>query len=369
MIQSANNNKKPHQNSNCHVTRRKYPSVLWIVITYKCNSKCFHCYADNTNNNSVIESDTIENICHLLSYNYFNKVILIGGEPTLYADICNLINDLRHYCSEVSIVTNGKYFNSKEYISSLLNSGLTSVDISIGNEINYFETPSKMNEQQMSVKNALDLLGDENVSAIITIGNINVDSILTIIKMLERVGLKKLAVNLVIPTIKNPKRVSEISCSLSEIANKYKLVYDYICGNTNITPLFYMNIPLCLFDEKFLAEVFSKGHAVSGCHVISGDGLVIDPFGNILPCTHWVDTPSFNIDKSFDLINTKDKFEHFWCFEKPRSIAEDLCKYRSEKCIDCHLYGAVCLCGCPLLWLAYSPHEEIKGFDREYCVD
>lgn len=344
------------------IKRNKVPTILWLVLTYRCNSKCSHCYAQAANNDLYMQEETIDNVFRILSYNIVKKVILIGGEPSLYPNLDKLINRIRHYSNSISIVTNGKLYDSRDFLVSLKNAGLESTDISVGNEIAYYNTPTMIDNQIIAVKNAIDVFGNDKVSAIVTIGKEKISNIIYIIRRLEKIGLKRIAVNVVIPAVHNSERIDDISCSLKELAFKYEEMYNYISNSTELTPVFYMNMPLCLFKKEFLKKIFSRGHAISGCHVITGEGLVIDPLGNLLPCTHWVDVSSFNMNKSFSLINTKKNFEKFWSDESPGKIARDLCRYRNEKCMDCNLFGVFCFCGCPLTWLAYNPTKDIKGF-------
>lgn len=71
----------------------KIPTV-WLSITYRCNNKCSWCYAKNETQKNIDLSDKNEKLfLDFLSELNVRKIILIGGEPTLYKNIFKLINE------------------------------------------------------------------------------------------------------------------------------------------------------------------------------------------------------------------------------------------------------------------------------------
>ncbi len=344
------------------VVRRVHPSILWIAVTYKCNSMCSHCYAQNAKDLSCIDPHTISGIMHLLSYKYIKHIVLIGGEPTLYHDLNSLIALVKGSCDHVSCVSNGTIFRSDDTLVSLRQSGLSRIDISIGNEDGFFDISGLCVNRIDAINRCVNVFGIDNVSAVMSIGVHNEDRTRKLIDMLHKSHVANVAINVVIPPVnQNAYATKE---SLSVIAYKIESAYSHIRNNSTLRPLLYLNIPLCLFTLEFVNDIFTHGYGVTGCHVISGDGIVIDPSGNLLPCTHWLDIPWGNLHRQYELFESRGSFDRLWSHGAPRAIAEQLCQYRSYKCIDCRLYGTYCLGSCPLLWRVYSADEEIKGWNR-----
>jgi len=84
---------------------------LWIELTNKCNLKCIHCYADSSPFNELETK---------IDYSYWKKIIndayklgcrkiqFIGGEPTIYPYLNNLIEDVNNMGFEyIEVYTNG----------------------------------------------------------------------------------------------------------------------------------------------------------------------------------------------------------------------------------------------------------------------
>ncbi|MBI5223569.1 radical SAM protein [Candidatus Micrarchaeota archaeon] len=89
---------------------------LWLELTPKCNLQCIHCYAD-----SGLYVPSKQMMCYedwrSILENAFGlgckKVQFIGGEPTLYPYLSNLIADARNIGYEfIEVFTNGTLLNS-----------------------------------------------------------------------------------------------------------------------------------------------------------------------------------------------------------------------------------------------------------------
>lgn len=344
--------------------RSSLPSLLWLVLGYKCNSQCVHCYAQNALNRSFISKNIISRTINLLSFIPIQQIVLIGGEPTLFPYIGGLMNQLVKLVDKISIVSNGKKLASKKYTEYLKKIGISTIDISIGNDRNLKNLSvnfSPLDEQLKGLQNAVDVFTTEKVSAVVTIGNQEIEFLKFLIKKIEQRGIRKMAINFAVPVISNLDITPEFSSPPDIVATKIVLLYEFIINKTIIQPIFYLNLPLCLFKPDFLHKIFMNGHAVSGCHAISGEGLVIDPFGNFLPCTHWVDTSNFNIEEDWELIKNENSFRDFWKNGKPGRWSRFLAQFRHGYCINCRLAGRTCFGGCPLIWLYYNPEEFIPG--------
>jgi len=92
-----------------------------------------------------------------------------------------------------------------------------------------------------------------------------------------------------------------------------------------------------------------------------GKGVVFDPYGNILPCTHFGDAPLFeNNSKQAQEVFMGDKFWTFWNNKNSPAgkFREALWQFPTEKCKNCDMWGA-CIGGCPLLWSHFDPRDYI----------
>lgn len=110
-------------------------NVVWLPLTYRCNNRCIWCYANSDDYASVqnkilplSEQDEILTLLHELK---IPRVILIGGEPTLYPEVEKLIEKISKRRIKIGMVSNGRRFKDIAFSSCLKESGLTSVTFSI----------------------------------------------------------------------------------------------------------------------------------------------------------------------------------------------------------------------------------------------
>ena len=115
-------------------TAGRTPSVLTIILTYKCNFSCIMCqkssldsnaYTSNPNdiNFNALEKLLRENAKHL------SIVRLHGGEPTYYKDFTKVISLLDELNLKYTLITNGSLLTTKLSKQLLKNCLLVSLSI------------------------------------------------------------------------------------------------------------------------------------------------------------------------------------------------------------------------------------------------
>jgi len=92
-----------------------------------------------------------------------------------------------------------------------------------------------------------------------------------------------------------------------------------------------------------------------GCQIFSGNALVVNFNGDVLPCSHWSDLSLFNIKE----VKTREKFEEKMEKGIGLKFRKSLWKYPSKSCTQCREWGKTCVGGCPLFWLKYNPNKEL----------
>lgn len=86
---------------------------LHIVLTYKCNLSCKHCYLNCSPNRSekidyTLLASAIEN---LYETNPLRKISITGGEPLIYPDFLNLVRYCSNFDVELILATNATLMN------------------------------------------------------------------------------------------------------------------------------------------------------------------------------------------------------------------------------------------------------------------
>jgi len=105
-------------------------TYVYIDLVHSCNMECNNCYLPNRD---YPDAD-LEKLKNFISkFNLRTEFRLIGGEPTLYSHLVELIsfiksNPLNH---RVTLVTNGLKLSSKRYVKSLSDAGLNRIYLSM----------------------------------------------------------------------------------------------------------------------------------------------------------------------------------------------------------------------------------------------
>jgi MoaA/NifB/PqqE/SkfB family radical SAM enzyme len=110
-----------------------FPNWLEVNLTNKCNGRCSWCVEKiGYKPRKVVEYTTLVNT---IKEHGAKNVILLGGEPTLYTNLCLIINDLNNNGHKIWITTNGSTLSKQFVIDNL--TGLTGINISIHHYILY----------------------------------------------------------------------------------------------------------------------------------------------------------------------------------------------------------------------------------------
>lgn len=336
-------------------------NLAWLALTYECNNKCKWCYASSNCDSGIggrffdvsKEDATLE----LLSSLGIKKITLIGGEPTIYPNLANLIKKAVNNGITPGIVTNGRKFRDENFVRNLRDSGLKYATFSIEG------SSPEIHDGTTQVKGSLDeaLEGIRNciksglrVSANTNISTLNKNDLEATLELLKREGINESSFNICGVCISNEGN-NQYMLEPREAVNyfvKAQKSASFIKLRTRLsTPM-----PLCNFED--LVEL-KKQKVVRGgpCQVVTGKNFVIDYNGDVLPCTHFTGFPFFNI---FDggKVKNKEEFLESYNSETALKFRKAMGRYPSEKCVGCK---ENCTGGCPIYWTKYDPDREIKG--------
>ena len=95
------------------------PFYLDIILSKKCNFKCFYCYNETEKiNNKLLSKKLLINIIDQAKKLEIQQIYLNGGEPFLHPDILDIIKYIKSRDIFVNISTNASLLN-KQYITAL----------------------------------------------------------------------------------------------------------------------------------------------------------------------------------------------------------------------------------------------------------
>lgn len=101
---------------------------LVIDITHRCNMDCANCYIPNRD----IPDLDLTGFYDLLKRLPFKTFIrLIGAEPTMRKDLCEIISSVKKHRHHPLLVTNGLKLSVPKYVKSLKDAGLRMVYLSM----------------------------------------------------------------------------------------------------------------------------------------------------------------------------------------------------------------------------------------------
>lgn len=300
----------------------------------------------------MMNFDEIKSYVNELHKYNVNKIILIGGEPTIYDKVDKIIKYITNKGIEVSMASNGRKFSNFKFAKKLVTAGLKNCNISIkgANETKYVKNTNYagFNEMIKGYKN-LEKLGI-NVSTSFVLCDMNYQNFDNFLDSFIKNGLNNISFQLYKPAISGVENYS--APTIQELADLCKYVFDKM-KSTNINFSFEMSIPLCCLDEMVLNEMINKNCITTCCHLAKGTGIIFDSNFNILPCNHFVNHPLNNNRVA------PQEILKFWNSKIPITFRNKIKTYPHKNCVHCSKWK-YCGGGCFLRWLSTDPSLYIN---------
>lgn len=327
----------------------------WLTINRSCNLRCTWCYAKNTNYLSKYNMDLglakeLVDICDQLKIKH---ITIIGGEPTIYPDLFEIIEYINTKCMKCGIVTNGLAFEKEEFVDKLINLGINNFSISLKGEnrevFNKITGFDKWKNVIAGIKNLIKKNCSVSISMVLTEDNI--DTFIEGVKECYSLGVSHFrfsfcyefnsnnnAANYSDPSIpkKMIKKFVEIYPKLNEACN----------GHFNL----FQSYPLCLWDDEFIKILVKRNQVSSICQLLNTSGLLFDSNGHLIPCNAMYEIKMGQYGVDFN--NGKELLEHLGT-EDVKKVFKVLTGVPSTKCIECPKLK-YCGGGCVCQWTNYT---------------
>ncbi|MFA5359566.1 MAG: radical SAM protein [Patescibacteria group bacterium] len=334
-------------------------NVGWLTPNRACNNRCSWCYAKSTNfNDKILGLELAEKLINLLKELGVETVIILGGEPTLYKHLPDLIKKIINAGIQPAVVSNGRRFADFNYAKTIANTGINSVGFSIkgANKQQYLELTGRDGyDEMMRGRHNLDKLGVETEFSVTLVNGI-IESMEELVDSLIKEKVKKISWDIGSPILtKNGAEAINIADPITlarAIENLYKIM-EKSCMEYDI----FLNIPLCLLPDYVLKGLRDNNRAMSCCQIQTKSGVIFDQEGRVLPCNAFCDYPigKFGVD-----FNDAKSFQKFWDSEEMKRLEKTLIRYPSKLCSKCD-WWEICGGGCPIKWMYWDPKKFIKG--------
>ncbi|MBE5821365.1 MAG: radical SAM protein [Clostridiales bacterium] len=330
--------------------------AAWLTTNRNCNNNCSWCYAKNTlKNNCMMNIDKAKLAVDELQRRNVKKIVLIGGEPTIYPYFIELISYIHKKGIKVSVASNGRMFKDIEFAQKVKEAGVFHVDMSIKatNEEMYIKNTQVDGYQQMiEGYHNMKKVGI-NVSASYLITNDDKNEFNKLIEFLQKENINSILFEFVKPclTINDKEKVIGI--------NKMGKFVTYIYNRMKETSIQYgieLSLPICMLDMDVFNNLVAEKRVSNSCHVTKGTGINFDENFRVIPCNHFAQFPFSEIPINFDNPNEIDELMEKDIVKKYREAA---CSYPTLKCQTCDKWS-ICGGGCFARWFSEDPNYYIK---------
>jgi radical SAM protein with 4Fe4S-binding SPASM domain len=328
---------------------RKYPVLSEIALTYRCQNRCFFCYASSPERGRTVPEMTTAEVKTVLDkivdQARVPTVSFTGGEPTLRADLPELIAYARYRDLRTNLITNGIRCADDAYVAQLAGAGLHSAQVSVeaGDAATHdavVGNPGAFERTMQGVRNlkAASIHTHTNT----TINARNHHALPALVDLLAGMGQEYLSMNMVIRTggaVGVPDigydQIGEIVLALKERAEERGMRF-----------VWYSPVPYCLFNPA--------AHGLGSQSCSAAEGLLsIAPDGQVLPCSSFEQGVGNLVEEDFDTIWNR-RTARYW---RDKEFLPPGCK-------DCDMVD-ICCGACPLYWDEQGSFAEIAPYLRE----
>lgn len=268
---------------------------LNIQLTKKCNQRCVSCNSYKMNCEDEMKTEEIVNvITEIFGGGYeIKNVAFTGGEPTIHKDILKIASVAAEYATNVSITTNGYYFQSRKKMEELLQAGINRFSFSyhgIGKQDAFANTHGA--EQRL--RNAIEWICEEkrkNEKIYAKVGMLfdgsNINDIEEMLNYVEEKGLD-LYIEIVdfhIPIFKESKLSAGIKIQLKDILEAVEKLNKWVADGRRINldergiqfiQKYYMDMPIRGMCPLGLTDIYieSNGDVRTGCWSLPAVGNI-----------------------------------------------------------------------------------------------
>ena len=331
---------------------------IWINLTSVCNNRCQYCYdAGNSANN--ISIDMFDEIINLIKPLHIERLLLIGGEPTLHPEFFELANKCKDVAESLTVVTNGTRFHDRDFCMQLDKTPVTAVLMSLlgHNSLlhdNLTGRSGSFYELIEGFKNVSELTPKIKLFPTTTINSINQDYLKEILDFSKDIGAKEVIYNVCIPSFES----DEVCVDPAKIASLIEDLYLH-SKKKKVHLKINSNLPRCIFNQQIFNELFDANRIICvPCQLYRGNGYMLLSDGSLVSCTHLYNDILINpITLNFSSADLLSWFNS----EEANAKRASHWKYPSQECTICSKWLKQCIGGCPITWTKYDSNKYLKA--------
>ena len=334
------------------------PRDIYFSPTYACNSRCRFCYAPKLENPEKTHARK-EDALHVVEFASGMKarvLKLIGGEPTVYPHLTDILERGEELGQQIHLISNGRKLSNERFFDRLIESGLNSLSVSVhGSKKEIHEGLTGVKSSFRQSMKAIDLALDYgiHVSTITTINKKTLKDLPNVVEMFAGKGIHQ--INLILTTPHPGGKNWDVLVQPEEIPTLVRIADE--CARLGIdagaSVRLRMPFPYCWYSQSDLELIEYRLNNAWGFRCgATRVHMDIAPDLTVTDCSH-----NSEEVRLFDLRETTpEEIAEFMAeHEKVREVREDYMKPKHRMCASCPLYPNVCTGGCPLLYYFYTP--------------
>lgn len=347
--------------------REKRIKDAWLTVNRACNMNCSWCYANNIdsfNGKELSFCKGLEAVDLLLDLG-IEHITILGGEPTLYRNLADLISYMSRKNLDVTLVTNGIKLSDFSYCEELKSSGVNFVSISIkgGSEEDYGKLTDVIqaydkvmkaihNMKKLGINFLVSFVLDENV----------IERFLETVLDCRRNGAQHFSLSFCydFSNIEGRRTEYNFEKNIFQMLDWFEIMYDKIHKATGGDFRIKQSLPLCAWSGNLIKKMEERGQISYTCQVLKQSGIVFDPQLRVIPCNamHKIVLGEYGLD-----FNTKDELVQFLKSEKIDGIFRCFKTLPSTKCITCDK-KVKCRGGCISNWFNFTLEEFLDAREK-----
>lgn len=328
----------------------------WLTTNRSCNCRCEWCYAQRTlGPKSYMDFEKAKVAVRELKKHNTRKIVLIGGEPTIYMHFLELVKLIHENGMNCTVATNGILFENYDFASATVKAGVNNINISLKgvSEEDYYKNTGTRGLQKVlkGYQNLKRLKFNPIVSYVIVSDDENEFD--KLVELLEKNNVDRVGFQFVKPVVEIYQ--TDTIMDIRAMANFVEYIYERM-KMSDIQYSLEISFPLCLIKKEILEKLITEHKIVTCCHVQKGSGIVFDTDFKVLPCNHFAEYPFKQTPMDF---SKEDPIEQLWSSREVTDFREKKRCYPSESCTDCRLWND-CGGGCFTRWLFINPSDYIN---------
>lgn len=212
-------------------------AYLSVVATNKCNRNCLYCINGDTDHTlSIPIRKMTKNVSELVDKYRVKEAIILGGEPTLHPDICNVIHGLKYAGIQIVRLTTNGIALTDQMLIDMVEYGLYGLNLSFHNE-DFISYERLEQIYKLCKKLSIKLRINTNI------WRDNHDTLDSFAKFYDKIKNRcdEVRVSNIIPkdsfsvNPKNDKKVAQMILSDKEYNNFFLNLCNYFCNSRDIT--------------------------------------------------------------------------------------------------------------------------------------